>query len=227
MTDRPILFSGPMVRALLEDRKTQTRRVLTRNNVTVHSDSWAGKKKPWGGLRFGEAESRGHCLALPFCHPDDEPTPSDECGIYKLYPVIEEGDRLWVRETVRRAPHLWKYADGTEVPWPGRRDLASRERDVLSGIHMPRTVSRLTLTVTNVKVERLQDISEEDADAEGWPAPGQRATTGIAEIRDAYPIGWYAALWDSLNAKRGLGWETNPWVVAVSFDVAKANIDAA
>jgi hypothetical protein len=85
-------------------------------------------------------------------------------------------------------------------------------------LFMPRWASRLTLLVTDVRVERLQDISEADAIAEGWPnEPG-------AALRDAYPIGWYANLWNSLHGHDA--WDANPWVVAVTFAAQRGNIDA-
>jgi hypothetical protein len=91
-------------------------------------------------------------------------------------------------------------------------------------MHLPRWGSRLTLFVTAVRIQRLQDISEEDAQAEGWPPVAERASSGLAEIRDAYPIGWYAHLWNTIN---GAGaWEKNPWVAAYSFRPILENIDA-
>jgi len=153
----------------------------------------------------------------------------EELVPFRLHAV---GDRLWVREAWRThvswdvdpprgvipAAPIWFEAD----PFEARMGLDVGK--LRPSMFMPRWASRLTLTVTDVRVQRLQDISEEDAIAEGYPPAEQRATGGIAEIRDAYPIAWYAWLWDSIN---GAGsWEANPWVAAYSFKVEHRNIDA-
>lgn len=257
MTERPILFSAPMVRALLDGRKTQTRRILTRNNVEVLGASWRGKSHPWQGLRFAEAVARENSpisgtrdphLAVPFCHPDDEPMPTAECGVYRVHPVIQPGDRLFVREAFSgllrhdAVPRLgrpaapprswspndpiWYWADGnpTEGDWTKPKP----------GIHMPRWASRLTLTVTDVRVERLQDISEGDCIAEGAfvATPRGHDHGQIFVHRDPAvtwqtmtPRAWYHELWDTIN---GAGiWDANHWVVAVTFTVERRNIDSA
>lgn len=204
MGDRPILFSGPMVRALLDGRKTQTRRIFV--------------------------------PPAPYAPHDDIGV---EVAVGSIAPRIKAGDRLWVREAHYKTDdgdyeravcavdddevrdHLATIdrlkASHPQVDW-------GRHARLRPGIHMPRWASRLTLTVTDVRVQRLQDISEEDAEAEGYPSPEQRAKSGVAEIRDAYPIAWYSWLWDSIN---GAGsWEANPWVAAYSFTVERRNIDA-
>lgn len=211
MSDKPILFSAPMILALLDGRKTQTRRVL--------------KPQPEADGKYHDIKAARRAL--------------------RFVP----GDRLWVREAwqeflasefpqgrafgprgdfgipTERAKGNVSYvayrADGDFPPHPEDGKAVWRPP-----IHMPRKFSRLTLIVEAVKVERLQDISEEDAGAEGYPAQEQRAASGIAEIRDAYPIAWYAWLWDSINAKRGFPWSINPWVCALTFCVIKQNIDA-
>lgn len=251
MTDRPILFSAPMVRALLAGTKTQTRRPIARGNVEVLGSRW-GAKSPWEGLRFAEATVRPHSacdLFVPFCHPDDFQTPSSECGVYRLSPVIEAGDRLWVRESLKRAPDLWVYsADGAEVGWPARQALAGKLLDYAPSIHMPKAASRLTLTVTDVRVQRLQDISEEDAIAEGVPddlegnvgdeiycprcqgmgvhaALGQNLGVTEVDCEDcATAVKRYRNLWDHINGEGA--WAANPFVVAYTFDLARRNIDA-
>ncbi|RFC65033.1 hypothetical protein DYI37_03980 [Fulvimarina endophytica] len=88
---------------------------------------------------------------------------------------------------------------------------------------MPRWVSRLTLVVTEVRVEHLQDISEDDARAEGMAVTW---SGNMAEGPSKFADENFAELWDSLNAKRGYGWDTNPWVVAITFTVHQSNIDA-
>ena len=188
MADRPILFSGPMVRSLLDGRKTQTRRVL----------------KVRRGL-----------------HP---PCADDTADVLLPLAAYRVGDRLWVRET-------WENSIGSpdEVSYratavdDGWRPEEVGEHKWRPSIFMPRWASRLTLTVTRVRVQRLQDISPADAIAEGI-AP--TATIHTIDCDTPNPCYDYRSLWDSLNAKRGFGWETNPWVVALTFTVARQNIDA-
>lgn len=200
MGDRPILFSGPMVRALLAGRKTQTRRVLEQQGDGMHLD----RVGPTGWQFTGDG-------GLP------------RRPIRVRYSI---GDRLWVREAWRSdlayddlSPSAMggeepiRYeADGSHQTW-GYPALSKTGR-VRAGMHMPRWASRLTLTVTDVRVQRLQEIDQCDAEAEGVDCSGPVA------------VNCYRVLWDSLNAGRGFGWDTNPWIVAVSFDVERANIDA-
>ena len=210
MADRPILFSAPMIRALLAGTKTQTRRVAkVRNGVTL-ADITEWVEEP-SGFRRGIIR-RDH-IADP------------------LYAV---GDRLYVREAWRSAaplddtsprdmgdllvPPIRYEADGESVNWmEWRGHDAGRFRQ---GMHMPRWASRLTLAVTDVRVQRLQDIREEDAEAEGAEPLLVPPDGGSAPHVEGYRV-----LWDSLNAGRGFGWETNPWIVAVSFSVERRNID--
>lgn len=173
MKERPILFSGEMVRAILEGRKTMTRRVI----------------KPFVPI-------------IDFC------------------PYGKTSDRLWVRETFahvsswshynRLAPNSkWLYRADKE--WPVSRWKPS--------IFMPRLASRITLEITGVRVEQVRDISENDASAEGlqdWYPDPQKP--------NPYPNGGpytniqrFAALWDSINKKRGYGWDSNPWVWVIEF----------
>lgn len=194
MTDRPILFSAPMVRALLDGRKTQTRRVL--------------RNPEYYGCPTGDCphQTQAECNAA-MASLDAEAT------------RFAVGDRLWVREAFAadgkpddavvwyRAHHEEAQARGPRVDVPWR-----------PSIHMPRWASRLTLTVTDVRVERLQDISEADAIAEGMDE------TAVQHF--GCPIKAYAALWNSLARTEEAAWSANPWVVAVPFSVAKHNIDA-
>ncbi|WP_411909250.1 hypothetical protein [Mesorhizobium sp. AD1-1] len=200
MTDRPILFSAPMVRALLAGTKTQTRRVLT---------------KPYGTFEWVNADWRPLCL--------------------KFF----KGDRLYVREAWRCngwasdvATIMYRASEGDgytamteQYPADGKQPLRVTGT-WRPGIHMPRWASRLTLTVTEVRVQRLQEISEEDARSEGaaenevgyWSHDG---TEFGLTAKDSF-----AGLWHDLNAARGFGWDQNPWVVALSFSVLQKNIDA-
>ena len=165
--ERPILFSGAMVRAILEGRKTQTRRALNRNKL-------------YNGFAF------------------------DDPRIARACPYGQPGDRLWVRETW----HLWGPPEHQILAY--RADYEDPDSYTWRpSIFMPRGYSRLMLEVVGARVERVQDISETDAIAEGMQSPGiPAATTNRAA---------FARLWDEINGARGYGWEANPWVWVVEF----------
>jgi hypothetical protein len=250
MTDRPILFSGPMVRALLDGRKTQTRRVLKPQPAA----KVVGFQRVFSDPPYFEAVGADGkpCYGFPASFHSLSPFPTIRHGI---------GDRLWVREAWRTTPSLdaispssiigrsqeagyrrgWCpihfEADGARLAWsnsdwPGIGDEPGRYRQAM---HMPRPLSRLTLTVTDVRVQRLQDISSEDAEAEGlligetecgdlvWSGAHQTYPIPPEQCHH-WPEEAFAALWDNLNADRA-PWSDNPWVVAVTFDVHKRNID--
>lgn len=173
MKERPILFSGEMVNAILDGRKTQTRRVV--------------KKQPHGA---GEWVLQGINWLFP-----------NVCPYIKLknpYGVI--GDRLWVKET-------WKCVLGNVIykATPNNRIKTDKYKP---SIYMPRWASRINLEITNIRVERLQDITETEAIAEGVSGGGSHPD---------FWVGAFADLWDSINAKRGYGWDANPWVWVVEF----------
>ncbi|GGL91377.1 phage-like protein [Pseudooceanicola nanhaiensis] len=218
MTDRPILFSGQMVRALLEGRKTQTRRVIKSRGFPPQfcGGRYDDKNDPecWGWEDF----DRGEWITL------------DQWRRWTFVPYAP-GDRLWVREA-------WASIDACTHNDPGSQALVDRgfyraDHPVDCGdvsrwrpsIHMPRWASRLTLIVTDVRVQRVQQISCDDAVAEGVevnPA-GVVLIDGVAHSGKAA----FRKLWDSLNGPRGFGWDANPWVAAYTFTVHHRNIDAA
>jgi hypothetical protein len=187
LRERPILFSGPMVRAILEGKKTQTRRVM-RPQPDIRNWRWTGER--WEKY-----------LGYPLGH--DVP----------LGPYGAVGDRLWVRETWM-AEHF-PSAPG-EVYYHYRADNTGAGSGWTAAkmwkpsIHMPRKASRLTLEVTDVRVEQLQSISEMDARAEGMELPAD-SPRNFRRV--------FAALWDEINGKRpGCTWADNPWVWAVTFE---------
>lgn len=204
MTDRPILFSGPMVRAILEGRKTQTRRVL--------------REQP------GEID-------VPFQIDDGSWHVHSSRGtdMSPLSVPYAPGDRLYVRETWK--PHSIysemqpKLIPESRIFYKADDTYAPSNTRWRPGIHMPRWASRITLHVTDVRVQRLQEISEEDARAEGalLPWTGSPGTT-CDDTRSARSE--FEALWNSLNGPRGFGWDANPWVIAVTFRPIIANIDS-
>ncbi len=233
MKEKPILFSGPLVRAVLRDvdPRTQTRRLVVARNVDD-----IGK---WNFLRMQDG------------YPDGVPRAVFEGGDEPIgirCPYGAPGDRLWVREAhapmcrsrdtrvayradmivqnrmPRRPPPGWTTED--LCPWPvdntkGRGYAVTRWTP---SIHMPRALSRIDLEVTRVRVQRLQDITESDARAEGvrpfferFTSIGrdQRITTGEL-ASDAEHRASFAVLWDEINGDRAL-WISNPWVWVIDF----------
>jgi hypothetical protein len=186
MTDRPIIFSAPMVRALIDDRKTQTRRLA------------------WGTYNG----------------------PTGESIFYRETPWVKvrPGDRLWVREagwwtTAKKHPGGEPMGIAAyRASYRGDRSPAG-DGKWCSPIHMPRWASRITLTVTEVRRQRLQEISEADAIAEGMPTNGMHRDGRPATATDAF-----ASVWSELHGARV--WDANPEVVALTFTVALRNIDA-
>ena len=182
--EKPILFSGSMVRAILEGRKTQTRRVI--------------KPQPEWLIR-GVLSWKG-TSAVVQAHK----------APYK------KGDILWVRETFAknipgcpdgityRADHQDQNGDGPANPIKWK-----------PSIYMPRAASRITLEVIDVRIGRLQETTEMDARAEGVKIVGS-SMGHIFTAREHFE-----GLWDSINKKRGFGWDVNPWVWAVSFKLVE------
>lgn len=222
MKERPILFSGPMVRAILEGCKTQTRRVVKPQPVGGDCIIENPLKLGWMMGQLRDSENAWRELRCPY-------------GIAR--------DRLWVRETFvlentyeyhgdHDAPNdgrpIQKHQDGDGGFWliPHYRATEPEPNivpyDKLGGdddrtrwtpaIYMPRWASRITLEITSVRVERLQDISEEDAKADG-------CERGLFEVEKCN--GWtpfrlgFCLLWDNINGPGS--WDLNPWVWCVSF----------
>lgn len=221
MKERPILFSSPMVRAILADRKMQTRRIdemRGADRVYWHkgeTHAWKGKPpQQYEGWVAHVDKLNG--LLLPLKCPYGAP-----------------GDRLWVKETF--AP---RYFDdgrpGFRADWTERAAELCPEPKWKPSIFMPRALSRITLEVTRVRVERLQDLTPEDAIAEGAshayshqtsPPPHgsgmsldeHRAFTARCNARHLpYLVSYFAELWDEINGERA-PWASNPWVWAIDF----------
>jgi hypothetical protein len=197
MKERPILMSAPMVRALLAGTKTQRRRVVKAQPADGMTSEFVGADGTW---RFSRPTVRA-----PLSDSDDD----------RLCRYGVPGVRLWVRETFK--PHSL-YNDFAPANWPRNSTIfyAADEKYSPSNtrwrpaIHMPRWASRITLDVTEVRVERLQDISPEDCLAEGIVGAGVLDGGGRCEL-----TGKYGALWEAIN---GAGsWDANPWVWCVEF----------
>ena len=226
MTDRPIIFSGPMVQALLAGRKSQTRRVLNpqpteQPAANCHPAHKPRHPAPYLDAYCGEPRTsqnpRGQGRDWHWWQVDDR------CGPVACRVPYAIGDRLWVRETV-----CW--VSGWGLRYRADNDDLAEKRETgevscwRTSIHMPRWASRLTLTVSDVRVQRLQDISEADAIAEGVIHDGFGGWRGH-EGTIGYPTAiWaYHHLWNSLHGPGA--WDANPWVVALTFTVQRGNID--
>ena len=216
MKERPILFSGAMVRALLDGSKTQTRRAVKLQ--VQHDDSWVG------GWKI--VHKRVTQALLTFNQLGGKPLGSDAA----ICPYGQPGDRLWVRETWLEDPEddgTWAYTQYvgckgsplSDIPRKFQKPEHCIYREGWDGsdlrwrpsIHMPRWASRILLEVVSVRVERLQDIGVEEIEAEG-------VVTSDADIMRhgcrARVID-FSRLWDSIN---GAGaWSANPWVWVVEF----------
>lgn len=199
MTERPILFSGTMVKAILDGRKTMTRRVV----------------KPQPGKQAGLWRSECEWLSGECAFIDPQLDPPE---YFLTCPYGIPGDRLWVRETFCRDPLPTNgiiYKEG----WP----LTTPAQGWRPSIFMPRAFSRLTLEIVSVRVERVQEITEADAMAEGceeaeckFCADPQGVQGAHCNCDEGYRES-FRALWDSINAKRGYGWDVNPWVWVIQF----------
>ena len=206
MKERPILFSGAMVRAILDGTKTQTRRVISnvatigrvtefgRSDTTGYDWTMRDSRLRWNDLRHKQL--------------------IDRC------PYGQPGDSLWVRETWARDSEddaLFYRADvgsGNEADdWQRNIDDGANGYRWRPSIHMPRDVSRITLEVTGVRVERLQEIGEVDARAEGAPW----AACSSPQV-GSHKAG-FAQLWEGINGAES--WSANPWVWVIEFEVVK------
>lgn len=211
MKESPIPFKGDMIRAVLSGQKTQTRRPM--KPIPVYPDAFDGLRREIhdGQVHFwaSGAELPAHKFRCPYGQP---------------------GDRLWVKET------FYKYYPSETWPEPKAlykadgitlcdKDSEGKKQRWTPSIHMPRILSRITLEITDVHVERVQDITNDEAIAEGayevrkvgddiahatWTMDG-------LDWRYDTPREAFAATWDSLYAARGLGWDANPWVWVVTF----------
>ena len=283
MTDHPMLFSAPMIRAERARIKTQTRRILTPKNTLFNGRSWTklqkAQKWDWenafvdGGP--SPAGNPGPYLHLPWLSGNDDPY---EGTRHRIYPKIQPGDRIWVKETFaltrttldyetggEQADYDWEEdygpaqehldgdprfglassiyyrADGEDhhpselYPCIGFRGEIRRPASIpwRPSIFMSRWASRITLLVKQVRIERLQDISAEDAIAEGIErhhSGWMPYSTMFYEEDGITPANYhldpresYRSLWNMIN---GAGaWDENPWVIATTFEVVKTNID--
>lgn len=227
--EHPILFSEPMVKAILEGRKTQTRRIMNPQPIydpqaSEHHQTFGNKKGAWvwepqkknfwfywDGWAGFDPRISIHC---PYGRPDDE---------------------LWVRETWTYITKAWNERfdairpdpvtpNGCPVDLLYRADGYEIPARWTPSIFMPRWASRIILKIVNVRVERIQQIKRNDAKAEGvsnvweWSPERYKQAPYLFERGVLNPyIANFSVLWDSINDKRGYGWDINPWVWVVEF----------
>jgi hypothetical protein len=231
MKERPILFSAPMVRAILSGRKTQTRRLVKpaagRQSEWLTSDLIARSPR----LTIGRTNPDG-IFGAQMDHPRGGPLGFVACPYYG-----QPGDRLWVRETWRTAKSLDSKSPavigemckeaGYKNPWaPLAYEADGHQNSEWRGfelggdaepgktrvsIHMPRWASRILLEITAVRVERLQDITPADCVEEGYVS----APMEPYQSEELVALDWYRQLWESLNGPGS--WAANPWVWVIEF----------
>ena len=214
MTDpkyKPIIFTAPMVRAILEGRKTQTRRLNGLDDVNKIPDAWDAARVTVGALNYKVKKSaKGKYGATFISHPDAIANRTIHvCP--QICPYGQPGDRLWVREAFEfnHGGPVYDAAGGLmdsmddEIVY--RADRPNRVTKWTPSIHMPRWASRITLEITSVRVERVQDIRIKDCVAEGI-----RELVVDIDGTDAYKD-----LWQSLYGHDS--WDKNPWVWVVEF----------
>ncbi|EMH4110018.1 TPA: hypothetical protein SMI01_002688 [Serratia marcescens] len=219
MKERPVIFNGEMVRAILDGRKTQTRRVM---KVQPKQHDHKNYDAPWACESPDYYNTHEADWACRYC---GEGIGMDGQSVYRC-PFGQVGDRLWVREAYQgplfnfdqmetyledtskfERPEFCEYrADGGKTP-----EYYDADDNLRYGwkpsIHMPRWASRITLEITAVRVERLNDISEEDARAEGAP-------TELCIIGEKHYMG-FRTLWKSIYGEES--WSANPWVWVIEF----------
>jgi hypothetical protein len=216
-----IIFSTPMVRALLAGRKTQTRRL-------VQAIAPPAKPRPHDILvewPIGDGLVNGAHFRTPYT-PGDRLYVREAITVRSVYTdVVEVGYRAHANASHTEFVEQWPVETARDhkgrppkVTWPQYRP----------SIHMPRWASRLWLEVTDVRVQRLQEISEADARCEGV----ERAGDGWRDYQGRFshmlgPRECFATLWNSLHTVEGERWQDNPWIVAVSFTVHHGNINGA
>ena len=190
--EKPILFSGPMVRAILEGRKSQTRRVVK------PEPAYGVETCPYSKTGWGFTSDYG-------------------CSCRPAKPTYQPGDVLWVRETWAHETEFGTFTGDAVY----RADGDQREREGgkptdkwRPSIFMPKSACRLFLKVKAVRAEHLQDISEEDAMAEGVEYP--HVITMLSDMHKAARVS-FRNLWDSINGKKN-PWASNPWVWVIEFE---------
>ena len=213
MKERPVIFNGEMVRAILAGRKTQTRRVM---KVQPPEGWW-----PLNSFGVEDPIARTYTKAVVDRHGYMQAGPqvfgvADETW-GAVSPFGQQGDRLWVRETHREVGYSeCGCSDHCECKKGGyayRADGFDGEEKWTPSIHMPRSACRLLLEITDVRVERLNDINEQDAIAEGMDDGSSPAAIAAGWFEK--PSRAFRRLWERIYGQES--WDSNPWVWVVEF----------
>ena len=223
MKERPIIFNTELIKAILDDKKSQTRRVIKPQpdySILKKGVILEPHKCPeLGPVHLGRRE--WGLYSLPY-EPRNVPCFAFNCPSGKI------GDRLWVRET-------WGIEKGRYIqPGPFNTPFGGCFNDEIfyaaddknlpgmkwrPSIHMFRKDSRIDLEITDIRIEKVQDISWDDLVAEGYLMENCINRPSIKYATMSALLEWFIPLWDSINAKRGYGWETNPYVWCISFKI--------
>lgn len=195
MKEHPIIFSTQMVQVILQNKKTQTRRVIKPQPTYPY----------WCGIGHGWDDGHGYEIKCPY----------------------EPGDILWVRET-------WQYKKYGDYGYTADDFMYKADtgetwvRPWKPSIYMPRKAARMLLKVTNIRVERLQDITEKEAKAEGCSGVLCDCNHEVYACENCYNTGYvvtpkqeFIYLWNDMYVKRGYGWDTNPYVWVIEFEKIK------
>lgn len=220
MKERPIIFNGEMVRAILEEKKIQTRRVIKRQDFDDRGLRFCNEKTGW-------EDWHGNPVRCPFGQPGDQLWVREAWGdvnssdgpsiLYRAdYDLIS-----WDQWCIDKGPDYGAGPSMNYDKYPGEysmwwEDLANGEpcHKWRRSVHMPRWASRIQMLVKDVRVERLQDMRWRDCIAEGIPYdPDSRDTN-----EELHVVARFKKLWNSNNEKSGFGWDTNPWVWVVEFE---------
>lgn len=213
MKETPILFSTEMVRAILDRRKTQTRRVIkSQPHYIIWSDDGQG---PDDGYYLFNKKDRGNYS----CEGQDATV---------LCPYGQPGDRLWVKEawaeTTRISDPLHNGGNGlaagidSGLYYKADRENLPHGMKWRSARFMPKRVARIWLEIDEIRIERVQDITLGDIAAEGnanLPKENEEWICNLPELQKEFD--WFIELWNRINAKRGFGWDVNPWVWVIKF----------
>jgi hypothetical protein len=193
MNEHPILFSTPMVTAILDARKIQTRRVVDKlYPISNPNGNWVYVGEENGGYVFKDSISSTIPLKCPYG---------------------QVGDRLWVRET-------FLIATDNSIIYKADNNMARHKGIWKPSIFMPRWASRITLEITDIRVQKLHEIGQlthDDCAKEGWPFGYN------PDFLQEHPLATFRRYWDSINEKRGYGWDKNPWVWVITFKVLEVN----
>lgn len=198
-------MSAESIRAILDDKKTQTRRVIKTQPMRATND-WTENAEPNEVVMY-----RGDLTRLAESRGRNKRAAGILTPVKVRCPYGQPGDRLWVRETIYYNLKANNFYFAADKKGCGFKIFQHFKRKTCPSIHMARWASRITLEVVAVRAERVQDIGHKDIIAEGY-AEGKlpRSSFFLATIN-------FKNIWDSLNAKRGFGWDENPWVWVIEF----------